>query len=373
MKKSIWAIIAIVIIIILLVLVSKNNGKQAISSQPIKIGAVFALTGYGANWAENNRDAAQLAVKEINASGGVLGRQLELDVQDNASTQKGTVEAANKLLSQEGVKFILTGWAEHTEPMLALFDQNKAVGVGVSTGNPSLSEKNQYFFNVWPRDAFLTNASVNYMKSKGYKKVAIFNTIGSWENSVISVISSQIAQAGLVTADTEAVDPTSKDYKTQIAKIKASNPDIIYIQALEPNAGLFVRQARQLRLNVPVMYGTSLDPEMITAAGGINVLEGTVYPIYKAPAESFQKAFQAAYNRPAGVSADTAYDAVAVLAQAIKNAGSDDVEKVRAELSKTKDFAGVSGNITFDQTRNRGGADVVLMIVKNGKQIPLVK
>jgi branched-chain amino acid transport system substrate-binding protein len=370
MKKStIWAWAVIVIIIIILIIwgISKPSAPQ----QSIKIGADFAISGYGAEWAENDKDGASLAVKEINAQGGVLGRLLELDLQDNQSSPTGSVQAANKLINQEGVKFILTGWAEHTESILSLLDQNKTIGVGVSTGDPTVTEKSQWFFNVWPRDSFLSRASVDYMNQKGFKKVAIFNTIGPWENGVVATIKSQFASSSMSVIDQESVNPTATDYKTQIAKIKTLSPDVVYIQSLEPNAGIFIKQARDLGLKVPFVYATSMDPAIVTAAGGMGVLEGTVYPIYKAPADSFQKSFSSEYNRQPGVSADTAYDAVYVLAQAIKNAGSDDVEKVKAELAKTKDFAGASGTITFDETRNRGGAEVIMMMVKEGKFVPV--
>ncbi len=372
MKKIIWTIIVIIVIILIVVGVLSNKPSSDVSSaNSIKIGADFALTGYGASWAENNRDGAQLAINEINQAGGVLGRNLELVVQDNQSSSRGAVDVASKFINTDQIKYILTAWSEFTVPVIPLLEQNSVIGIGVSVGDPSVAEKSPWFFDVWPRDGFLSQASADYVKERGLKKVAIFSTIGSWENSVVPVFKEQISKNGLTLVASESADPTKTDFKTQISKIKASSPDVIYIQALEPSAGTFIRQARQLGLGMPIIYATALDPSLVDAAGGLKALEGLAYPVYKSSTPEFLEKFKKEYGREAGVSADTAYDSVNVLAEAIKRANSDDPQKVKDQLQKIADFPGASGNITFDMTRNRGKADVILMVVKDGQSVPL--
>lgn len=374
MKKPVATLIASIVIILVGWGISSSGTKAPADSAvkaPIKIGANLPLTGYGASWAENNRDGAQLAVNEINAKGGVLGRQLELVVQDNQSSPTAAVSVASKFINQDKIGFMLTAWSEFTVPVIPLLEQSKTLGVGVSVGDPTVSEKSPWFFDVWPRDGFLSQASADYMQSKGFKKVAIFRTIGSWENSVVPVFKGQIEKYGIIQTADESADPSKTDFKTQISKIKSSNPDVIYIQALEPSAGMFIKQARQLGLTTPIIYATSIDPSLMSAAGGMSSLEGLVFPVYRAPAADFSKRFSDEYKREPGVATDTSYDAVYLIAEAIKNGGSDEPEKVRIELAKIKDFPGVSGKITFDETRNRGGADVILMTIKGGQAVPL--
>ncbi len=371
MKKIIIWIVLIAIIVGAIVVIKNKPSVDVSTKEPIKIGADLALSGYGAAWAENDRDGATLAVEEINSNGGVLGRPLQLEIQDNSSTATGAVGAANKLVVQEGVKFILTGWAEHTVPILPLLSQNKALGLGVSTGDSSVAENNEWFYNVWPRDGFLSQASADYIHGKGFKRVGIFNTIGSWENSVVPIFKNQLVAYHVSVIDQESVDPSATDFKTQILKLKGAMPDVVYIQSLEPSAGNFIRQAHQLGLNVPFIYATSIDPSIIAAAGNTMTLEGLVFPIFKTPSDTFIQAFKAKFKREPGVSADTAYDAIYVLARAIKNAGTDDPEKVKAELAKIKDFPGASGPISFDETRNRGAADVIMMVYKNAVSVPV--
>lgn len=368
MKKWLWIV---VIMLIIIVLIAISTRPKTADTSAIKIGANFSLTSFGAGWGEYNRDAALLAVKEINNNGGINNRKVELIIEDNKSSVAGAIDAANKLISIDGVHVMLTGWADYTNTVAPLLEKNKVVGVTVSAGSPDITKQSSWLFRVWPKDSFLSQSLVNYIIKQGYKKVAIFQTIGAWENGTVSAFKQQLSEAGLVLVASESVNPDSKDVKTELAKIKSANPDIIYIIALEPTTGLFIKELKKTNFNVQKLFAVEANtPSIITASGGVANMEGLVYPVTKPPQSDFANNFTTEYGHAPGVSADTTYDAVMLLAQVIKKVGTDP-DVIRGELAKTKDYKGASGTITFDANRDRNEAPIQLMQVKNGKFVEL--
>jgi len=373
MNKTVKWIVGLIVLLVVVVWGYSvfKNPSSPVSNEPIKIGADFSLTSFGASWGEFNRDAASLAVKEINNGGGINKQRVELLIEDNKSSVIGAIDAAQKLINIDGVHILLTGWADYTNTSAPLLAPNKVVGVTVSAGSPDITKQSSWLFRVWPRDSFLSQALANYIETKGYKKVAIFHTIGAWENGTVSAFKEQLSALGKTVVAEELVNPDSRDVKTQLTKIKNANPDVIYIIALEPVTGLFLSESKKIGLNSPKLFAVDADTsELIKASGGVGNMEGLVYPITKAPRTDFVDKFTAEYGHSPGVSADTTYDAVMLLAQTIKKVGSDP-DAIRTELAKTKNFQGVSGVITFDEDRDRNEAPIQLMTIKGGEFIPL--
>lgn len=358
MKKIIWTIIVIVVIVLIVWAVSGTKNDTVSTNETIKIGGNLALTSYGASWGENQLKGAQLAVKEINAKGGVLGRKLELVTEDNKTEPKTTVTVANKLISTDKVSFMLTGWSKETEPIIPIIDQNKIITITVSAGAPGITKKSQYLFRTWPSDGIAVNRLVEYAQSKGYKKIGFAHTIASWENSLTDLFKQVASTKGILASREIAFTIDTQDYKTQISDLKAQNPDAVFLATGPGPLERFIKQARDLGLNVPFLYPVDVVtlglPEQIAPT----YLKNMVYAIYTPSKDQFVSAFKKEYNLEPGVSADTSYDAVYMIARAIEKAGTMDTEKVRTSFETLE---GASGTITFNADRDRTDAQVILM------------
>ncbi len=356
MKKIILIVVGI-IIILAVVGISKNYNRPT-SGETIKIGGNFALTGYGASWAENQLNGAQLAIKEINGAGGVLGKKLELVPEDNRTESKGAVSATNKLISFDKVSFLLTGWGEQTEPIIPIIDQNKIITLTVAAGIPGITKSSKYLFRTWPSDGMAVESLVNYARQQGYKKIGFIHTTASWENSLTEFFSTDAAKRGIDLGDPISVTIDTQDFKTHIVKLKEQKLDAVFIPMGPGPLERFVKQSRDLGLNVPFLYPVDVItlglPEKVASA----YLKGIIYARYASPKQDFINSFEKEYGKEPGVSADTAYDAIYMIANAIKKAGSIDPEKVMVSFEPLE---GASGRIVFDQDGDRSDAEVILM------------
>ncbi len=366
-KKLSWLIGVVVLIVLFVLFRNYRPEDQNLDMGNIKIGADFALTSFGASWAENELKGAQLAVKEINQAGGVLNRNLELIAEDNASGAKGSVSAANKLISVDGVKFLLTGWSDQTEPIIPIITQNKIVTVTVSAGATGITKGSPYLFRTWPADSIAVKSLVEYSKDKGFKKIAVVNSIGAWEHTLVDTFKTLATQNGISVSDSAAVQIDTQDFKTLVVKLKTQNPDAIFIPITSGPIERFVKQAGELGLNIPLMYPVDLTaigvPEKVPA----QYLKNLIYTNYASSREWFVASYKKEYGQTPGVSADTAYDAIHMIARAIEKAGTTDVDDV---MSSFTPFDGASGKIVFDENRDRTDAEVILMGFNGSSVIP---
>lgn len=189
--------------------------------------------------------------------------------------------------------------------------------------------------------------------------MAIANSIGVWENTLVDSFKTLATQNNIEILSPVSFQMDVQDFKTQITRLKADKPDAIFIPMTSGPVERFVKQAGELDLNTPLMYPVDVFsvgiPEKVPASS----LKNLVYASYASSTQKFADAFKNEYGTEPGVSADTAYDAVYMLANAIKNIGGTDPENVRSSFTS---FDGASGKIIFDQDRDRSGAEVILRI-----------
>ena len=340
---------------------------QSHENDTIRIGAVFSLSGPGATWGENNLQGAQLAVAEINEQGGVLGRQLELIVEDNRTEAAASVSAAQKLINVADIDFLLAGWTEHVLPLVSLIDKEQIVTITVSAGAPGVAQRSPYLFRTWPSDVFPIQKLVAVAQDNGWDSVAIAQTIGPWEDGLRQAFIQEAEVAGLRVVEVVQVPLGTKDFRTEIAKLQQVQPDVVYLPMQTSSLPSFVQQASQLGFHPQFFYAVDLNTaENIEGAGDISLFEGFIYPIYARSDENFRQNFEQRYGEQPGVAADTAYDAVYMLVQAIERSGTVDSDTVRSAFQS---LDGASGHIEFDSDGDRSSAEVVLMTVRNGEFI----
>jgi branched-chain amino acid transport system substrate-binding protein len=345
------------------------------SESTIKIGHYGSLTGKDAAFGVATRKGVLLALEELNAKGGVLGRKLEYLVEDIQSRQGTAATAVKKLISRDKVAIVIGANASTNSLEAAPICQNAQIPMmAISSTNPEVTKKGDYIFRICFIDPFQGAVLAKFAhRSLKAKRVALLTANDSPYSVGLSGVLRErfTALGGEIVAEQKYAEG-DKDFRAQLTAVRAAKPDVIAATGFYTEAALICIQARSLGLDVPVIGGDGWEAPQLTELGG-KAVEGTYYSTYfsadnHAPeVRDFVKRYQARWNneKPEGVSA-LGYDAMYLIAAAMERAGSTDRKKLRDEIAATKDFSGVTGKTTIDAERN-SSKPAVMLVVKNGK------
>jgi branched-chain amino acid transport system substrate-binding protein len=351
-----------------------KSGGDAAAAATIKVGEFASLTGKEATFGQSSHKGTQLAIEELNAGGGVLGKKIELVYEDNRSTPGESATIAKKLITRDKVVALLGEVASGRSLEVAPIAQASQIPmISPSSTNPKVTQTGDYIFRVCFTDPFQGKLLAEFAKTTlKAQKVAIFSDVSApYSVGLAQYFREPFAATGQIVSE-QKYTGGDKDFKAQLTVIKNSKPDAILVPGYYTDAGLIVAQARQLGITVPLFGGDGWEaPELIQIAG--SALEGTYYSTHFSPentdplVQKFVAAFKAKYS---GESPDAmaalGYDSVMVLADAIKRAGVTDGPKLRDAIAATKDFAGVTGKTTLDAQRD-ASKSAVIITVKDGK------
>ena len=371
MTRRCFQFIALALTPVLLLL----NGCSKQSGDTIKVGEFASLTGKEATFGMSSHEGTLLAVEEINAAGGVLGKKLELLTEDNQSKPGESATAVNKLISRDGVIAILGEVASSRSLEAApICQQNKIPMISPSSTNPKVTESGDYIFRVCFTDILQGKILANFAGQKlQAKKVAIFTDVKSDYSKGLAKYFKEhfIAAGGQIVTELD-FNGGDKDFKAQITAIKGANPDAVFIPAYYTDVALICIQAKQLGVTAPIFGGDGWESEDLIKIGK-EAVEGTYFSTHCAAdspgamVAGFVEAYRKKFNgKTPDAMAMLGHDSVKILAEAIQKTGSTDAVKVRDALAATKDFDGVSGKITIDSKRDATKPMVILQ-VKDGK------
>lgn len=342
---------------------------------PIKIGEFASLTGKEAAFGQSSHKGTLLAVEEINAAGGVLGRRIQLITEDNQSKAGESATIAKKLISRDKVVALIGEVASMRSLEAAPIAQQARIPmISPSSTNPKVTEIGNYVFRVCFIDPFQGVVMAKFARNTlKLKRVAVLTSVSSaYSVGLAKYFKERFAQDGGVIALEQRFTEGDKDFKAQLTAIKAANVDGIFLPGYYTEAALVCKQARDLGLSLPLFGGDGWEAPQLISIGGAAV-EGTYYsthysPENKSPAVSgFVERFRKRWNNEVpDAMAALGYDAAMVLADAIKRAGTTESAKLRDALAATKNLPGVTGDTTLDAQRNASKAAVVIA-VKDGK------
>ncbi|HTO02712.1 MAG TPA: ABC transporter substrate-binding protein [Opitutus sp.] len=354
-----------------LVLLSACSKNQ----DTIKIGEYASLSGKEASLGQSSHQGTLLAIERINAAGGVLGKQLELIVEDTQSKAGESGTAVRKLISRDKVVAILGEVASSRSLEGAPIAQAAKVPmITPASTNPQVTEVGDYIFRVCFIDPFqgpvMAKFALNTLKAK---RIAILSSSSSAYSVGLAKYFKEafIAGGGHVVAEPKYQEG-DKDFKAQLTSIKAVGVDAIFSPGYYNEGALIVKQARDLGITIPVFGADSWEAEALMELGG-QAVEGAYLCSHYSPQDPSPRVqeFVAAYKERWGTgfapdsNASLGYDSVLVLADAIKRAGSTDRAKIRDALAATKDFPAVTGTITINEKRD-ASKNAVIVTVKNG-------
>ena len=341
----------------------------------IKVGEFASLTGKDATFGISSHEGTLMAIEEINAAGGLLGKKLELLTEDTQCKPGESATVVNKLVSRDSVIAIL-GEVASTRSMEAakICQDNKVPMISPSSTNPDVTKTGDYIFRVCFIDPFQGTVMANFAtKTLKLKRVAVFTDVKSdYSKGLAKFFKAQfVANGGEIGTELD-YNGGDKDFKAQLTSIKGANPDGVFVPGYYTEAALIAVQAKQLGLNIPLFGGDGWESSKLTEIGG-EAVEGDYFSTHYSPAvatevskkfvENFSKRWQG--QTPDALAA-CGYDSALVLVDAIKRAGTTDGAKVRAAIAATKDFQAVTGKITINENRDASKSAVILK-VEGGK------
>ena len=346
------------------------------SADIIKVGEFASLTGSEATFGQSSHHGTQLAVDQLNAAGGVLGKKIQLLTEDNQSQAGQSATVVRKLISSDGVVAILGEVASSRSLEAApICQQNKVPMISPSSTNPKVTETGDYIFRVCFIDPFQGTVMANFAgKRLQLKNVAILTDVKSdYSVGLTKFFKEGFLAAGGKIAVEQNYSGGDKDFNAQLTAIKAANPDGLFVPGYYTEVGLIALQAKQLNLAFPMVGGDGWESSSLVPLGGA-ALEGDYFSTHFSPqdttpaVQAFAKDFLAKFHEPSDAMAALGYDSLMLLADAIKRAGTTEGTKVREALAATKDFHGATGNITIDPARNASKPAVILTITNGGFQ-----
>jgi branched-chain amino acid transport system substrate-binding protein len=372
MSKKAWIALAAAVVLLAVILVLAIPGGK--EHQALRLGATFPLTGDVASYGQKAKRGIELAVENQNARGGLLGRKVEVDFQDDRNDKKEAVSIVTRFVTIDRVPVIFgSAGSGCTLAIAPIADRNKVVLISPISSSSQLStERGPYFFRTCPADDLQAEVLAAWVHEAGVKKVAVVYTNNSWGKPLAEGFEQRFAKLGGEAALSEGVAENTTDLRTVVAKLKdLPRLDAVVSPTYPKEGGVLVRQIKELGLKVPLFGGDNWgSPEFRTVAG--DAAEGVLYTApsdSKSPAHAdFAKQYEGKYGEQPDILSAYAYDAAMAVFKAIETCGSTDSEKIREALSKVS-FTGVSGEIAFLSNGDLASQSIGRMTIKGGKPI----
>jgi len=326
----------------------------ACSSQEVKIGVLYPISGAAASWGEPALSGVQLAVSEINAKGGINGKTITLIVEDSQCEPSGGVSAINKLIHVDQVNYIIGDICSAVVvPTAPIAEQNKVIMIAQGS-SPDITSLGDYIFRNWPSDAYQGAVMAKYSyKDLNLRTVAILNVNNPYGNGLADAFESNFEGFDGKVLLHERFEQGSKDFRTALQKIKKLYPEALYIvgQTEDP---LITLQTKELGLQVQLLGGDNFGtPDAIEAAKGS--FEGAIfsYPAFDektSVVQEFKQNFEDFHGREAELLLVAAhgYDAMNILARAMDGIEYARTDLVKDKIYKIQNYPGVSGITSFD-------------------------
>ncbi len=346
-------------------------GCQAKRTDTIKIGIAGPMTGDQAKMGMDFKNGVSLAVEEWNSKGGVLGKKIGVIISDDQHDPKQAVSVANKMVNEGAVGVVGHFNSNCSIPASDVYNRAGIPMITPGSTNPQLTDKGyREVFRVCGRDDQQGKVGADFVRDYlKLKNVAVLHDKTTYGQGLADEFKKSLGgkinvvyYGGIVQGD--------KDFKMVLTSVKSRNPELVFFGGIYPEAGLLVKQAKELGFNAPFMSGDgTIDPKFIEIAGAA-AAEGTYLTFSPDPknipsAKGFIENYRAKYGE-IGPYSIYAYDAANILLNAIKEAGSTESKAVINKLH-SMDFNVALGNIKFDAKGDVTVSPYVVWITKNGK------
>jgi branched-chain amino acid transport system substrate-binding protein len=310
-----------------------------------------------------------MAVDEINASGGLLGKQVKLVTEDDQSKQGEAGTVAKKLISRENVIALLGEVASGRSLEMAPIAQKAGIPmISPASTNPKVTAEGDFIFRVCFIDPFQGTVMAKFALARGWKKVAVMTDVKQdYSVGLSQFFKEYFTKNGGTIVGEQSYSSGDKDFKAQLTKLKDGAPDAILASGYYNETGLIAGQCRELGIAAPLLGGDGWDsPSLVEVAG--KAIEGSFFSNHfsaedKSPIiQDFITKYKAKHGKVPDAMAALGYDSMMILAAAIKKANTTEGKALRDAIAATKDHPGITGVITLDKERNANKPAVILTI-----------
>ena len=364
---------------ILLMIFAMFTGSLLAAEEQIKIGVVQNLTGPWASIDGPSWNGIQLAIDELNESGGVLGRSIEAVCIDTKADESEVVAAVTRLIERENSSIIIgysdTHWVLTAAPIAI---ENGISFITPGATHPRIPERTGAWLACFGDNLQGAVMAEWAIKEEGLKKIAMWvDTACDFSIGVCEYFADAFNHLGGEVVYEDSFETDWTDYSSLIARLKAQqdagNIDSVYVGAIPGNIGIIVKQIREGGVTVPILGEDGFDTPLLVEVGGEHA-EGVLFvthvslnspdPLVQGFVENYQKKFG---TKPENAFAALGYDTMKLIAEAMKIAGSDDPAEIDTSIGKVKNFPGVTGKITYEEGSKVPQKGVSVLVVENGE------
>lgn len=371
MKNKIIYAIVILVVVLLAIFVTYNQKSE--DSSVYKVGYIGPMTGPAAKY--GSYESVKLATDEINSKGGINGKKLEIIFEDGKCSGKDAVSAAKKLIEVDKVKIVLGG---HCSPesvaIYPLLESNKVLMLASITSSPALSNVGKYIFRTSPVSTVQSVVIADYLKKTNLKKIAIVYEQTDYARPIAENLKNNLVGSSVDNVLYEGFTPGTTDFRTIVAKIKASGADSVFVSPQSPDAGLnILQQVREINSSVVVLGNDAMANQVIMDkpfSNGLLISQ----PPFDAKDDmfvEFSNKYKATFSVgvPYGIWTAESYDATILIAKAIESVGYDS-DKIVKYLEGLNNYKGASGVFSINKQHD-GVRDYFMKVVKNGGLVDL--
>lgn len=357
------------------------------AASPIKIGALFAVTGPAAFLGEPERNSAKMIVDEINKAGGVKGRNLELIVYDTAGDATKALQLATKLIKDDKVVAII-GPSTTGESMavIPVAEKEQIPLISCAAGIKITDPVKKWVFKTAQNDTLAVGRIYEQLQKQKLSKVSILTVSDGFGSSGREQLKAQAAKFGISIVSDDTYGPKDNDMTSQLTKIRGIKPDAVICWGTNPGPALIAKNAKQLGLKIPLYMSHGVSSKKFIelagdAAEGIRLPSGKVLVADVLPNSDAQKkslmAFVNDYQKHYKAEGDHfgghAWDAVMLIKGAIEN-GADTPAAIRDQLEQTRQFHGIGGTFTYSPQDHAGlGKEAFVLVEVKNKDWVIVK
>ncbi|MFH1028943.1 MAG: ABC transporter substrate-binding protein [Pseudomonadota bacterium] len=357
------------------------------AAAPIKIGALFAVTGPAAFLGEPERNTAKMIVDEINKAGGVKGRKLELVSYDTAGDATKAVQLATKLIKDDKVVAIIgPSTTGETMAVIPVAEKEQIPLISCSAGSKITDPVKKWVFKTAQNDSLAVGRIYEYLQKHKQTNVAILTVSDGFGASGREQLKAQAAKYGIKIVSDDTYGPKDMDMTAQLTKIRGSNALAIICWGTNPGPAVVAKNARQLGVKTPLFMSHGVSSKKFIelagdAAEGVKLPSGKVLVSDLLPKSesqkkalvSFVKDYQNHYKAEGDHFGGHAWDAVMLLKNAIER-GADTPSSIRDQLEKTRNFFGIGGTFNYSAQDHAGlGKDAFVLVEIKNKDWVIVK
>jgi branched-chain amino acid transport system substrate-binding protein len=350
------------------------------SSGPIRIGVVLDITGAGASLGVPERKTLEMLADRTNSEGGIDGREVELLIEDNQSTEDGAARAANKLIQSDRVDLLIG--ASRTGPSLAMrpIAEQAQIPMISLAANAKVVEGSEWVFKTAQNDRVVIERIVDDAVAQGYRRIAIARDASGYGEGVAEMFEEVGGPKGLEIVAVEKFAPDASDFTAQMVNIRNAEPDAVVIWGIPPAAALAQKAYEQLALAAPLYQSHGIGNQVFLDTAGESA-DGLIAPLGRLvvaeqlPEDDPQKkvitdlvtAYQETYSgETPSTFAGHAYDAFEMARMVLDEVGTDK-QAVRDALEQVSDWPGISGVFTMSPDDHSGlTKDALVMVTVEG-------